>query len=182
MSHIMRTAITLFVLVFASASLQAGPITFDLEYSGTSFGNSAVGTGSITFDDANLPNPGVGILLSGTLTVLDFSITISGTAAGNGAFGLSDYVNFIWVTNPAVDLGAELISQGGLTNFSILNNVGTHPDVPRSVAGLAIGANSGNGESLLLISMAPAAAVPTPSTLLLLSLLLPMLARMRRIC
>jgi hypothetical protein len=72
--------------------VQAGLMTFDLTWSGASFGNTAMATGQITFDPSLLTNPGV----TDPIAVTAFSITVSGASSGNGTFGLGDFDDFFW--------------------------------------------------------------------------------------
>ena len=90
----------------------AALITFDLSYSGDRFGNAAVASGSITFDDAILPVPGgLTNVTAEVLGVTAFSIAVSGATAGNGTFGLRDATNWIWLVDRELDLTQNLVGQ-----------------------------------------------------------------------
>ncbi len=160
-------SISLFVL-FASTSLEAAPISFDLRYSGGS-NSSAQGIGSVTFDKTNLPNPGtartgVPRTNESLLTVLDFDLTITGAESGNGTFGLSDFEGFLWEANLPLDLNSDLIGQLNLeSDFDFAFSPVSGSGAPISVFFLTIETNEngiGNGDILTLVSMAP---VPIPS-------------------
>jgi len=53
-----KAAACVAVFVFVAGQVQAAVITFDLAWSGVSFGNSASAVGTISLDDSLLPNPG----------------------------------------------------------------------------------------------------------------------------
>src|ERR1700691_2410264 len=95
-----------------AAKSQAALETFDLAWSGASFGNSAMGTGTVTFDPSLLNNPGN----NDPLNVTAFSITISGAtnSLDDGTFGLADYGGFLLDTGGAtLNFSQQLIGQGG---------------------------------------------------------------------
>jgi len=148
MQNILRIISTTAFLLIVSTSLKASSVTFDLSYSGTPFGNTAIGTGFVTFDDNNLPNPGHGDTYDGTLTVLDFGLTITDASSGNGSFNLADFGSFLWqvgnnefdaslnltvpgpgeelgpepsidlTPEPSIDLTTELVGQTGFIDFN----------------------------------------------------------------
>jgi hypothetical protein len=98
-------------LAFSAIPARAGSITYDLAFSGASFGDSAVGVGTVTIDTSLLNNPGSTDTASSPF-VDAFSITISGATSGNGAFGMADYSGFFFDTNDAIlNLSTQLIGQ-----------------------------------------------------------------------
>ena len=84
------------LLLLAAAALaspaSAQTKTFDLTYSGASFGDSAVATGFVTIDESQIQNPGQTYQVS-TPFVTDFSLTVSGASSGNGTFKFADYAD-----------------------------------------------------------------------------------------
>ena len=99
--------ISLLLLIFAPVIAGAELRTFDLEWSGESYGNTAVATGTITIDDTLLANPG----FSADDFVTDFSITVEGSGSGDGSWGRIDFVSFFFFTDTELDLSMELVGQ-----------------------------------------------------------------------
>jgi hypothetical protein len=178
------TALAAGATMLAAGSAGATITTFDITWSGASFGNSAVAHGFITLDAALLPE-----MTSGHLVILPdprvtaLSLDISGASASNGHFDLSDYLDPKLVTVSAVDfwapatlnLGTELIGQdlgnsctlGEITHkcaaglgvsgdFNILS-FGTLP------AGVAAFTLSTSGQDQMLVTSIVAASVPEPA-------------------
>jgi hypothetical protein len=159
-------------LGIAVSGAQASLITFDLTYTGAPFGNSATATGSITFDDTVLPNPGnLANVSAAALGVTGFSITVSGASSGNGTFAFSDVTNWVWLVGAPLNLGAELVGQPGFNDFNwcAFNFVGCTPPAPGGVSAFTIRTNAETGDFLVLTSMAPAQA-PEPLSLALLGI------------
>ena len=161
-------------LLAGPMAANAGLITFDLTYSGAPFGNSAVGSGSITFDDAILRIPGfLYNVTANALGVTAFSITVSDASAGNGTFGLSDVTNWIWDVGAELDLTQNLVGQAGFFDFNWcgFDFIGCVAPAPGGVNVFAISTNAETGDLLLLTSMSPRERpVPEPGTLALLGL------------
>ena len=167
------------ILGLLAAGALAGPmaanaalITFDLTYSGAPFENSAVASGSITFDDAILPVPGTVINEpADVLGVIAFSISVSGASAGNGTFGLNDVTPWIWAVGAGLDLPQNLVGQDAFFDFNWCGVafVGCVAPAPGGVDAFIIVTNAETGDPLLLTSMSPR-AVPEPGTLALLGL------------
>lgn len=178
---------------FGSVQLANADIisTFDLTWSGASFGNGATATGEITLDVSNIENPGttVGVTTQNANSfVTDFSITIKGANAGNGTFGFADYNGSTVYAGPigspsggfymqtgggTLDFTTQLIGQStsfgtwGPNNngdFNIFIN-GKDSSAPTGFNYFLIETNGARegGELLLLTSFQPAAAAPAPS-------------------
>ena len=115
---------TLLLAVFAVSAAQANPITFNFRFDGAAYApaNTAVASGSITFDAAKLANPGRNLYdpdnLYGTYgsatagLVTGLSVTVSGASAGNGAFSLADFDAVLFDTSAtALDFNRQLVGQ-----------------------------------------------------------------------
>ena len=115
---------TLLLAVFAGSTAQANPITFNFRFDGAAYApaNTAVASGSITFDDTKLANPGrnlydpgnlysaYGTAIAGLVTALN--VTVSGASAGNGTFGLADFDAVLFDTSAsALDFSRQLVGQ-----------------------------------------------------------------------
>ncbi len=167
-----KTIATTLVMAALSTPVFAAQQTFDLSWSGASFGNGASATGEITFDPTLL---GLGGQYSFPNTVItDASITITGASAGNGTFDTSDFSFMVFQLPSALDFSKQLVGQsltdgstwgtstgaggngvGGDFNF-FANSVNS----PNGTWYFTLTSADGVGDSMLLTSMAPAAAVP----------------------
>jgi hypothetical protein len=170
-------------LAFSANLARAGSITYDLAFSGASFGDSAVGTGTVTIDTSLLNNPGS--TDTGLSSFVEaFSLTISGATSGNGTFDMADYAGFHFDTNDAtLNLTTQLVGQttphgvwgvGTSGNFAFSPN-GNDLSTPHSVDGPFIIATADShgdqGDLLRMTSMMPeTASVPEPSTLTMLGI------------
>lgn len=190
-----RTA-TIVAACLIACVAQAAPITFNFTFSGagvvnppppkpagsnypaarpTATTNSATITGSITFESTLLANPGNNNFSLPNPAVLALNATVSGAAAGNGTYGLSDFAGVVFRTNGGtLDFSQQLVGQptsgspwgtpdgnGGDFNLFAVNT-GTGP-VGEFYFTLC--ANKGSGDCTQLVSAinAAAVAVPTPA-------------------
>ena len=157
-------------LLLGPIAANAATISYNLSYSGVAFGNSAIGSGVISFDDSILPNGPISLLnVSPTsLGIVGFTITISGSNSGNGAFGLTDFSAYpngwIWSLTAPINLGAELVGQAGFLDFNWCAGTPScgNPLAPGGTSPFLITTSGETRDTLALISMAPA-AVPVPA-------------------
>ena len=103
----------------------AGNLSFNFSFSGMDYdGNNALATGSITFDDTKLANPGrnlwdpnnlyssYGTATAGLVTGLSVTVTGSTGGLGDGTFSLADFDAVLFDTSStALNLGQQLIGQ-----------------------------------------------------------------------
>jgi uncharacterized delta-60 repeat protein len=139
----------------------AGLQTFEITWSGASYGNGATATAQITFDPSLIQNPGT---TTGTAWVSSFSITVSGAPIGNGTWSKSDIHSFRFLTgSTALDFTQELVGQNGWAtvpgsgrDFALdSSSSGT----PSSIDYFVIRTQNGAGVPLKLVSFKPAASV-----------------------
>lgn len=164
-------------MVLGTTTANAALLSFDLNWSGESFGNNAVAVGTITLDDSILVNPGFNGLFSGYIT--SFSITVSGATSGNGTWTESNFDDIFWYTDTALDLTQELVGQPTLMDpwgTSLPGDTGGDFNMFANTIGAPMGTyyfqittDFGAGDDLLLTSFRPA-DVPEPTTLALLGL------------
>lgn len=152
-------------LALATSALAAEE-TFDIVWSGASFGNGASATGFITLDTSLVGSGSSNISIS---SVTNLGITVSGASAGNGTFGRSDFslIRF-WSPSP-LDFSRQLIGQS-LSNGSTFGNTnlgsGGDFNLFRSNASAPSGTwfftlTTQGGDKMQVTSMAP---VPEPET------------------
>ena len=181
MNHLVRGLGIAFAAALFASSSNASIITFDLHYSGAQFGNSAVATGTVAFDDAVLPNgpSNSANVLASFLGVVDWTLTVSGAGTGNGTFVLADLEpvtgqasGWIWVLNAPLDLTRELVGQAGFDDFNWCGFTSScgNPLAPGGIMPFTIATSGETGDALLLTSMAPSGRVPAPSIVWLLGL------------
>jgi hypothetical protein len=83
--------------------------TFDVQWSGSAFGNSAQAEATITIDVTLLPDP-TAFYFGFPITAL--SLTVTGAGNGDGTFGLNDYALIVWSTDGAsLNLNQQLVGQ-----------------------------------------------------------------------
>jgi hypothetical protein len=183
-SLILASAATLLVSLASSAF--AAPITFPFRFADPTGPAQAVG--SITFESTLLVNPGANDFFLPDPAVLALDVTVSGSIAGNGSFGITDFNEVVFDTaGGTLDFGSQLVGQptsggpwgtpdGSSGDFNLFVSGGTraagerYPSasvVPNGVAAppngnffFTLGANGGAGENMVLTAMG--APVPPP--------------------
>lgn len=169
--------------LFAAPSVRADIIqTFNLAWSGASFGNTATATGSITLDETLVGATGGEFALPGS-AVTALSVTVSGAGMGNGTFGIADFDEVLmYISGGSFDFSKQLVGQTAASGKGWGTNTNTG-DFNLFVSGIVSNAPEGynifdlaadDGSSayqMQLTSFTPAvAAVPEPSSVALLGL------------
>jgi hypothetical protein len=167
MLHTFKTALlTISLFLGGLAPALANVQTFNLTWSGASFGNGASATGYISFDTALLNNPGY-TGFSDMTGVSALSISVTGSSyGGNGTFGLSDYDVFqVNTGGGTLDLNSQWIGQAipGVGTWGVNGGAfflrSSSIDAPTGRGGAKL-VTSGS-EMMSLTSVAP---VPEPET------------------
>jgi hypothetical protein len=148
--------------------------TFNLAWSGASFGNDAMATGHITIDTDAI-NGSYNDISFPDARVSDLGLTISGANSGNGTFGLSDF-NFMAVWAPtALDFSRELVGQADATggtwgapsasdgDFNLFAN---NAAAPLGTWYFTLTTADGAGDHMLLTSMTAVPEAPGISMML----------------
>jgi hypothetical protein len=108
---IKKSVLGLSLIIGAALPAYADMITFDIQWSGETFNNSASSTGYLTID-STICAPEVAecnIIGSG---ITDFGVTVSGASDGNGSFSFGDFSNvFFSLIISELDFNIELIGQ-----------------------------------------------------------------------
>ncbi|MEE1673493.1 PEP-CTERM sorting domain-containing protein [Agarivorans aestuarii] len=93
-----------------SASVNAGVLSFDFSYVSETPNSDAQINGVIVFDEDLF---GDGSALIGNFTpVVSLNLFVSGTAARDGAYDMSNYINIVFDTaGTSLDLSKELVGQ-----------------------------------------------------------------------
>lgn len=186
------------VACFACAPARADVFgTFNLSWSGASFGNSATATGQIVVDLTTIPNPGSELATSSLSPwIQSITVTVTGATAGNGTFSTAngDFWKDWWSTGGAtLNLAADLVGQPvaggtwGTPNGSYTYgdfDLFSHTTAPSGFNTFTLATNGGAGDQMLLTSFTPASSdpIPEPTTFALLGtgLILGGVARRRR--
>jgi hypothetical protein len=168
----MKLLKTSFLLAAAAAAAShADAAVYSLQWSGTSFGNTAVATGTIDLNVNTMPNPvnsGFGSMPS---WVNSINVTVSGASSGNGSFTTTDFRGIVFNSSGfTLNLNTELVGQnGGLFtgsngDFNIFSAAGS-PTAPNGYNYNVIKTNGYSGDQLQLISFSlggPSGVVDIP--------------------
>jgi hypothetical protein len=159
---IKRAAAILAAAVLATPAFAAQE-TFNLAWSGATFGNDAKATGEITIDTSAINSSYTDIMFPDS-RVSDLSVTISGARTGNGTFGLSDFsFAAVWAPSP-LDFSKELVGQslttGGTWGQSNamdgdFNLFAANPSAPNGTWYFELTTSAGGGDTMALTSMTP---------------------------
>ena len=151
-----------------SALADATCITYDLAWvpftSGGVATHNGTAFGQVTIDTALAPVPFSGVIPIGS-EFTDFTVTISGTAGGDGTFTseVGELVDVIWEVGAGIDFNSDLVPQSDFFDLNFFGN--GSPGVPTGVAPNTFVASS--GEVFVLSSAVP---VPAPAASALLGL------------
>lgn len=192
MRHATRLLLAL-VLLGATVSAAAAPIAFNFTFAER--GGTATATGTIVFESTLLQNPTTGMGQTFVLpnpAVLNLTVTVTGSAAGNGSFTLDDFSQVYWSTNGGtLDLTRQLVGQptnglawgtepssGEAGDFNIFsfppgdsqNRYGRAPAPvlgggapPSGVFYFLLGANGGTDEAMSIVGFQQAGASSVPT-------------------
>jgi hypothetical protein len=167
---ICRLATSAVCCLLVAGSALGAEVDFLVTWSGEAHGNGASATAVITLEDTVLLNPGRNESDVNPF-VVDFTMTVSGAATGNGVFGLADFDHIVLVTGPGdpgdlpLDFSRELVGQdtgtdtwGSQTggNGGDFNVFSAAPGVPNGEAEFAVCTDVGLGDCLDLTSFRPA--------------------------
>ena len=170
------------LLVSAAGSALAAPITFPFRFADPD--STAQALGSITFESTLLQNPGIIDVSLPDPAVLALNVTVSGSASGNGVFGIGDFTGVVFDTGGAtLDLGTQLVGQttpggpwgtpdGNTGDFNLFSGAKTratsYSGASQSPAGansppdgvnfFTLGADGGSDEEMVLTAMGFSAA------------------------
>ena len=171
-AHRSSTSQTGIIAIFATAAIttsiaQADIITYDIVWEPV---HSGAAFGSLTIDTVLVAGASSTSPFGGAFT--DFSITISGTSAGDGTYtsDAGDVTQLLWVTLGPLDFNSELISQGALHEFGLIGD----GFIPAGTNAFRV---LNGGEEFVVVSMTP---IPAPNALALLGLGTLVAARRRR--
>lgn len=170
-SRIIAAGITLVGTLLATTPIQAAPMSFFVDWSGSSFNNSAEAHGILSLADADILNTTGDLLLLPGIDITDFSLTISGAESGNGIFSLADFSFFTWNSAGATfDFASEFIGQtttGGawgsdqnwVSTSGDFNVFGVSAPAPTAPMSFVLQTNYDAGNKMSLVSFRP---VPVP--------------------
>lgn len=169
MSKFIKHAAAVLVASVLAAPAFAAQETFNLAWSGASFGNDAMATGHITIDTDAITGSYNDISFPDA-RVSDLGLTISGANRGNGTFGLSDFAFMVVWAPTALDFSHELVGQadsgpGGAwgaptASDGDFNLFANNPSAPLGTWYFTLTTADGAGDKMLLTSMTPLSAVP----------------------
>ena len=146
-------------------NVSMGLKTFTLTYDGSSFGNNATATATITLNlDAisDFGNTDVSSELPGVITQLE--LTVSNASDGNGTFTANDFHSFFWWTGGrTLYFDKEVIGQptsnlpwgtpdGYSGDFNLFSN---NPSAPDGLFFFILATSGGFGDLMLLTNFVP---------------------------
>jgi len=120
-------AITATTIVTLSGAAQAEMVTFDLEWSGASYGNSATATGTLVLDiSESFMTSGGYINLGSPASFQSFALTIENASSGNGSFSIanSDFSDVFLNTGAGLDFSMNLVGQATFYDFNFFSQSG----------------------------------------------------------
>jgi len=178
---LLKCTLTIGLLLLAATAYADVFETYNLAWSGASFGNNATATGQITLDLTTLPNPGPTVYDMYN-DISSLSITVVGASSGNGTWTKADLCacsalgtyTYWWSGGSALNMFAQLVGQPTLGNpwgtpdgISGDFNFFFNSPGPLGTFYFTLTTDGGTQDSMLLTSVAPA-TVPEPGSLLLL--------------
>lgn len=177
--HSIFSGVLICFMFLSTSQAQASTRIFNIDWSGVSFGNSASAHGVLTVDNALFPAASFLTFLSPGVEILDFSLAVTGSGAGDGVFQLNDFAAFTWATSinnglPAValDLTQQLVGQpsygggwgtshdGSTGDFNVFANSASN--APTLNGFFTFATENGAGLNLELVSFV--AQVPMPAS------------------
>lgn len=153
--------------------------TYDLAWSGATYGNTAAATGTIVLDLITLPDPNNSeVDIQGSIQAL--SVTVTGSGAGDGTWTKADiatsFGTYWWTDGATLQLNEELVGQpvnghgwgtpdGSSGDFNLVFD---GANAPTASSYFTLTANQGAGSRLLLTEFSPV-EVPEPAGLIVLA-------------
>lgn len=157
----MKLLNTSFLLAAATIAANADAAIYNLQWSGSSFGNTAVATGTIDLNVNMMPNPVSEFGNTIPAWVNSISVTISGASSGNGTFTTADFESIAFSSASfTLNLNAELVGQNGglFTGFNGDFNLfgdSNSPTAPTGSMPNILRTNFISGDMMQLISFSP---------------------------
>ena len=151
--------------------------TYDLAWSGATFGNNATATGQINLDLTTLPNPG-GPGYDMYNDIASLTVTVVGASSGNGTWTKADlnpgFRSFWWTGGVALNMNQQLVGQATLGNpwgtpdgNSGDSNLFFTNSGPFGTFYFTLTTDGGTQDPMLLTSFAPVSSTPEPGTMAL---------------
>lgn len=178
---LLRCALVVGLLVLSATAYADTFQTYNLAWSGATFGNSATATGQITLDLTTLPNPG-GPAFDMYNDIASLTVTVVGATSGNGTWTRADLCACsalgtftYWDTGGvALNMNQQLVGQPTLGNpwgtpdgisgdFNFFFTNGG----PLGTFFFTMTSDGGLEDSMLLTSVAPVSSTPEPGTMAL---------------
>ncbi len=178
---LLRCALVVGLLVLSATAYADTFQTYNLAWSGATFGNSSTATGQITLDLTTLPNPG-GPAFDMYNDIASLTVTVVGATSGNGTWTRADLCACsalgtftYWDTGGvALNMNQQLVGQPTLGNpwgtpdgisgdFNFFFTNGG----PLGTFFFTMTSDGGLEDSMLLTSVAPVSSTPEPGTMAL---------------